>query len=306
MSSLFLFGAGASYGSGPCYPCNPPLGSNLFAALQAHGGVASTVSPDLAALFAQDFEKGMDDFWIRRNTDTTRFLREMAKFFARFEPMPDNEYINLIRVLGGNRKKVVLVTTNYDLLIEHAVTRSGLLIQYAGLPAAKDNIPILKIHGSCHFLPDLMPSQFSGLSFDLGGSKVASIMNAPVRIATSTKEILDFCEREDSIAPALAMYSPAKQVLFCREFVEAQLQAWKTALSYVSRIYVIGLRVHTVDDHIWGELAKAKAPIYYVGREPEQFLEWARSVGHRSNFVLTDSFKAAIPMIAQHHGTKLN
>lgn len=302
MSSVFLFGAGASYGSGPCAPRPPPLGAQLFPALQAAGGVAATVDVDLANAFVRDFEEGMDRFWAERNTQATELLRDMARFFAPFEPLPGNSYLELLRVLGGTRRKSVMVTTNYDLLIEHAVVQSGLLVTYGGLPAAERNVPILKIHGSCNFLPDLQPRQISGISFDLSQSAGGSIVEAGVRPARSAREIIDFCDREDSVAPALAMYSPSKQVLFCKGFVQAQQQAWLAALSSAARIYVIGLRVHLVDDHIWGPLAKARAPLHYIGREPDDFITWASNTGRRSAYVLADSFDGAIPSIAMHHG----
>ncbi len=302
MSSLFLFGAGASFGSGPCAPYPPPLGSQLFPALKAAGGIAATVSPELESLFIQDFEKGMDRFWTERNPDTTQLLREMAQYFAPFEPLDGNLYKELIQVLGGTRKKAVMVTTNYDLLLEHAVIQLGLLVTYGGLPAADNNIPILKIHGSCNFLPDIQPKQFSGVSFDLSQSKGASIVETGVRPARSAREIIEFCNREDSVAPALAMYSPSKQVLFCKGFVQAQQHAWQTNLASASRIYVIGLRVHLVDEHIWGNLAKSKAPLYYVGREPDEFIAWANATGRKSSYVLADSFGSALPRIAVHHG----
>lgn len=305
MSSVFLFGAGASYGSGPCAPYPPPLGSQFFPALQKQGGIATTVSSELASLFTRDFEAGMDRFWAERNTDTTQLLREMASFFAPFEPLQGNLYKELIKILGGTKKKAVMVTTNYDLLIEHAIAQSDLLVTYGGLPVAANNIPVLKIHGSCNFLPDLQPKQFSGITFDLSQSKGGSIIEAGIKPAKSAREIIEFCEREDSIAPALAIYSPSKQVLFCRGFVQAQQQAWKSNLASASRIYVIGLRVHLVDEHIWGELAKTKAPLYYVGREPSEFLAWAHSTRRKSTYTLAKSFDEALPKIAIHHGYKL-
>lgn len=203
MSSLFLFGAGASFGSGPCAPHPPPLGDQLFPALQAAGGIAATVEADLANAFA-NFEVGMDRFWAERNTQTTELLRDMARFFAPFEPLPGNCYGRLLQILGGTRRKSIMVTTDYDLLIEHAVIQAGLLVTYGGLPAPESNIPILKIHGSCNFLPNLQGGQITGISFDLSRSGGGSILNASVMVARSAGEIIDFCNRETSIAPALA------------------------------------------------------------------------------------------------------
>jgi hypothetical protein len=304
LSSVFLFGAGASHGSGPCYPAPPPLGKEFFAALAKEGGVAGSVSTELTALFSADFEAGMDLFWKERNTDTTAFLREMAKYFARFEPLPGNCYSKLLDILGGTRKKAVLVTTNYDLLIEHAITRAGLKTSYADLPPPPGNVPVLKIHGSCHFLPALRPRQFSGISFDLSASEGGSIIETGVSLATSTQEILDFCGTEDAIAPALAMYSPSKRVLYCQEFVKAQQEAWVQAANRASRIFIVGLRVHVVDEHIWGVLAGCTAPLYYVGFEPNEFAAWAETSRRKNAYALAKSFADALPQIASQLGAK--
>lgn len=298
MSSLFIFGAGASFGSGPCAPKPPPLGSELFNALRSNGGVAKEVDQGLADLFFQDFEAGMDRFWLQHNTRTTELLREMARYFAVFEPQPGNLYFKLIEILGGCRKKVVLATTNYDLLIERAISRSGLLITYGGLPAPPRNISVLKLHGSCNFLPDLGSGGIKGIGFDLSNSQEGSVLEAPVRVARSTQEIIDFCDREDAIAPAVAMYHPTKRVLYCRKFVQKQQSDFRDSIVSASRIYVVGLRVHRVDAHIWEPLARSTSPIYYVGRDGGEFRSWAQESARGNAYHLAPTFEAAIPKIA--------
>ena len=148
----------------------------------------------------------------------------------------------------------------------------------------------------------MQPMQISGIGFDLSQAPGGSILDAGVRVARSAKEVIDFCNLEDAIAPALAMYSPSKRVLFCDRFVKAQQEGWLAGLSVASRIYVIGLRVHAVDTHIWEPLAKATAPLHYVGREPDEFLNWARSKSRKAAYVMADSFEASIPAIAKHLG----
>lgn len=305
MSSLFLFGAGASYGSGRCAPAPPPLGKDLFPALVQLGGAASRVPKDLAQLFTEDFEAGMDRFWAEHNTETTALLREMAQYFVQFEPMPNNCYEQLLHILGGVRKKAIFATTNYDLLIEHAVSRAGLLISYTGFPVEPGTVPLLKIHGSSNFLPELAGGGFSGISFDLSGSESGSILECGVRVATSTYEVQQFCAKQDSIAPALAMYSPSKRVLYCRAFVEAQQAAWAASTTEASRIFVIGVRVHPVDDHIWGALAASTCPLYYVGFEPEDFVQWASSCQRKNTFTLARTFAEALPAIASKVGGRM-
>jgi hypothetical protein len=262
------------------------------------------VSDELSQAFVADFEAGMDRFWNEHNIQTSEFLRDMARFFAPFEPLPGNLYVELIKLLGGTRKKVIFATTNYDLLIEHAVAQAGLLVTYGGLPAEPRNVPIIKIHGSCNFLPDMQPLQISGIGFNLIGSAAGGILEAGVRVASSAKEVIEFCRREDSVAPALAMYSPSKRVLFCRSFIQGQQQALNTAIKNASRIYVVGLRVHAVDEHIWGPLAESEGNLYYVGREPEEFISWHTSVKRRQAYALCQSFAEALPYIAAHHRCK--
>jgi hypothetical protein len=304
LSTVFLIGAGASFGSGPCSPHNPPLGNNFFEEFQKMGGVAATVSDDLADLFKLDFEKGMDRFFAERNSDVTPFLREMAEYFCKFEPLEGNIYVELIKILGGDRKKATFVTTNYDLLIELAAMHHGMLITYGGLPAPKNNLPVLKIHGSCNFLPDLGGVSIRGISFDISGSKGGSILNAGIKVAGSAAEVLRFCKEEDAIGPALAMYSPDKRVLYCKPFVEEQQNAWKAEVAKANRIYVIGLKVHPVDDHIWGVLAKSKSDIYYVGGESDEFTSWAKDKGVKNCFPIASKFDEALPIIARHLNSK--
>lgn len=261
------------------------------------------MSEELAELFRHDFEAGMDRFWTEHNTWTSELLRDMARFFAPFEPCDGNLYMALIDALGGTRKKAVFATTNYDLLIEYAIVKSGLLISYGGLPAAPRNMPVIKIHGSCNFLPDMGSGGISGIGFDLSQSEGGgSVLDAPIRVAQSTREILEFCAKEDAIAPALALYHPSKRVLYCRSFVRQQQASYLSSVKSASRIYVVGLRVHTVDAHIWQPLASVNTPLFYVGREPGDFTEWARQNKRKSAFSVTASFAEALPTIRSHHG----
>ncbi len=77
MSSVFLFGAGASAFSGECIPTAPPLGKDLFLELKKLGGVASRIDGELAEVFC-DFEAGMAELRVRDDLQTIPFLNEMA------------------------------------------------------------------------------------------------------------------------------------------------------------------------------------------------------------------------------------
>jgi hypothetical protein len=303
MGWLFLFGAGASHGSGPCAPKMPPLGGRVFEELQELGGEAANVDDDLAAVFSRDFEKGMDHFYRDRKTRVSALLREMAAYFAQFEPLSGNFYVELLTTLKKARRKATFATLNYDVILELAVRASGLRTAYHGFPVPPDNVPILKIHGSCNFWPDPAAVQFRGIVFDAAPGCDGPILEAPMRIARSSAEILRWCEHEDSIAPALALYARSKSVLYCPMFIEKQRSDWLTAVARATAVYVIGVRVHTSDHHVWDPLATTRAPIYYVGRQRDAFIDWAsrRRVAKRKSYVLAESFEAALPLIA-HHG----
>lgn len=80
------------------------LGGTLFDELRKAGEVATRVSDELAMLFRQDFEAGMHRFWTEHNYWTSELLRDMARYFAAFEPADGNLHMALIGALGGTRK----------------------------------------------------------------------------------------------------------------------------------------------------------------------------------------------------------
>jgi hypothetical protein len=303
VSTLFVFGAGASRFSGACIPQPPPLGHELFAALAMRPGVAASLDGDLADAFGKDFETGMALFRERDDTRTTRFLREMAAYFAQFTVGPNNLYIQLLSALNECRCRPVLATLNYDLLIEIAVGRVGKRVSYTTTAAKRDNMSVLKVHGSCNFIPELGGAEVKGIGFNLSGAPLASIIDAPIRIVDSD-EVMQFCTGDGSTAPALALYTRGKAVLYCASFVRRQQLEYEAASARARRIYVIGVHVNETDSHIWAPLASASAPLFYVGPDAAAFLEWAGQHRRRRAHHLATSFETAIPNIVRHHGGK--
>ena len=294
MTILFLFGAGASYGNPDCIPHPPPLGGQLLDALRVRGGVAASIDDELIKVFRNNFEEGMAEFFRTRNVEVTSFQREMAEYFCQFEPGPNNFYRRIIDILGGTEKKAVFATTNYDLLIELSINRSGFMVSYTNLPVPERNVSVLKIHGSCNFLPALQSRQIQGIGFEVPES--VSILEAPIRVATP-HEVREFCQREDSIAPAIALYAKGKSVLHCPSFVKHQQEFFKIEIYRASKIFIIGLRVNHQDHHIWVPLSNAKGKLFYIGREPNEFRQWLRSVNKKNGYILADTFEESLPLI---------
>lgn len=290
-------GAGASFGSGECKPYPPPLGYELFSELQKTGGIFATIEEPLSSIF-KDFEAGMYQFRLTRNADVACFLREMSSYFTKFSPGPNNFYRQLISILKKTKRKTVFVTANYEMLIELAAMEEGYNTSYVGEPISNASINILKIHGSCNFLPDSSIS-FSNIKFEMPVNSNLSILNAGVR-PVSPREALKYCEKETSLAPAIALYAKGKQVLVCPGFVDSQQKAWLTQAEKAKRIFIIGLSVNPEDAHIWDALESSKASLYYVGRDTEIFLKWKSDKGRKGAYAIAKTFEEAIPKIERH------
>jgi hypothetical protein len=249
MSVLFLFGAGASYGSVDCVPEPPPLGKDLFLKLVKAGGIARTVKSPMRELFIKDFEKGMAAFFDERNVDVNPFLRDMALYFLPFAPGPRNTYVKLFSAIAKGAHTVVVATTNYEMLIEQAIQVCG-LIWRVDEPAEPGLVQVLKIHGSIHFLPRLGGGKFSGITF----ANNTVNLDGPISAAASTAEIEDFFRENDWAAPAIALYAPGKRIMNCPTPIKQLQETFRAAAASANLIIVVGLRVLPEDDHIWGTL----------------------------------------------------
>lgn len=273
---LFLFGAGASYGSLDCIPSVPPVGNGLFKELQAMGGVASTIKGALADQFRRDFEAGMDQFFRLRQIDVLSFLREMSLYFSKFEPGSANVYTKLIRSLDLSKYNVTLATTNYELLIEMAAGNLGMGVSYDNFAHYPITLNVLKLHGSINFLPDLGSIIVRGGHFIIEKAPQASVLGAPIKVARTIQEIRQFCQSDTPFAPAVAIYAPNKWVPICRTFIEQQQEYWKTAVYRASQIFVVGSGVHERDSHVWEPLARSFGYLTYVGPSADDFGRWAK------------------------------
>lgn len=299
MSAIILLGAGASYGSGPCAPSGPPpLGNQLYKELQLVSETARSFPESIQLAFDTHFETGMAQ--VREHLDelSGAFIRDMGAYFAPFEPLEGNAYHALVRAIIGSRRSVTVTSLNYDLLLEIAICKAGWKITYNATPPAK-NISVLKIHGSCNFLPDIGRGMIRNMTI----KDCAVHVRAPVRVATNAKDILDFCAREDSLAPAMSLYTRGKPVLYCPEFVQQQQNIWNDILGKAANVYITGVQVNPEDTHIWRLLAKTKARLHYF--DPFEsalasFRDWANAVGRRGDRIQQCSFSEAAPLIGIH------
>ena len=305
MTTLFLFGAGASYGSEDFIPRGgrPPLGNGpngLFRELQRLGGVASTVDAQLANTFERNFEVGMGEFFETRNREVMRFLREMALYFTRFSAGPNNLYTQVISTAEGVGAEIVLSTTNYDLLLEMAAGHAGYLVSHRRHPLPPGRISVLKVHGSIHFLLDLEGEDTELVDCHIDTSQLlpgSAAFSAPVRLASGNEEVRHYCLTQTSVAPAIAMYARGKPVFNSPGYVARQQEHWRAEVARADDIVIVGLRANDDDDHIWGVLGEAPARLHFVGGEPEEFGAWAENARHPRAEPKGKTFRDALPEI---------
>lgn len=295
MSIVFLLGAGASFGNPDCISTPPPLGNKLFEELEKLNGITKSIKPSIKKEFYKNFENGMNILYKEQELLVPSFLKEMALYFTIFKPGNKNYYLKLIEVSKKIKQQVIFSTTNYEMLIELSATRLGYGYVYEGQPVPKDKISVLKIHGSCNFLPDLKGSIFRNVKFKNNNVNLESDVKP-----TSIEETINFCKQEDSLAPALAMYNQDKKILFCPNFVLQQQKMFAKEILRARRIYVIGLRVNPVDRHIWSVLAKSTGKLLYVGLEKETFFDWVEKVGRKNTEFLTNTLEESLSVIENH------
>lgn len=300
MAAVILLGAGASYGSGDVEPHQPPLGNGpdgLFARLEAAGGLAASLPSDLKSLFRADFEQGMAKFYEYADGDIMRFQREMAAYLAQFTPGKANAYIRLIRTVGPRR--AIYASLNYDLLFELAAGSLNFNTHYSIEPVAT-GIRLVKPHGSSNFWPDIPVGMLRGSTVRRSGRADVQASIRPL----NQEETLHRCTVEDSLAPAIAMYAEGKAVKISPDYVERQQELWRSAVRGASRIYVVGVRVHHLDVHVWGELGRARAPVTYFGREwdREQYEEWRNGNGKKHAYFIEATFNECIEVIGRQLG----
>lgn len=294
MTRIILLGAGASFGSIDAIPHTPPLGDKLFAALEARNGQAATLPAALKAKFHERFELGMAAFEEHVNGNVMRFQRELAHYLAEFTPGPKSVYLRLIRAVGHQR--VIFSSLNYDLLFELSAGALHLNTTYSSKNSA-GCVRLLKIHGSSNFWPNMGSNQIQGCTFLGCGVDI----EAPV-LPLNQYDTIQRCLTQDSLAPAIAMYAEGKKKKVCPAYVDEQQRQWTSAVLGARKVCIIGTRIYSFDNHVWGTLAASRADIYYYGvseNDRTEFDEWKANAGRKNIYFVKANFDEAVALVAK-------
>ncbi|KXK00425.1 MAG: hypothetical protein UZ17_ACD001002181 [Acidobacteria bacterium OLB17] len=288
---VLLLGAGASYGSD--VSGTPPLGDDLFRALQAFSPTLWGALPtNLETKFIGDFEAGMNLVAQRYPHDVSLLQRAMAAFFFEFYPRKSNSYVRLASRIHDARWNGAICTLNYDRLIELSLGSVGLqpVIGTNTLPGR--SIELCMPHGCCHIFCDSVKGMPSAVSF--AGMNVKT--NGAMRVISDPTEFRNRIQN-DAFPPAMCYFEPSKSVTAGESFIMGQRDRWRDLVSNADRIAIIGVRVRPHDDHIWDPLSRTAGQIIYCsGRlAADEFRTWAecRPLGS-SDLVLEKYFSDAL------------
>jgi hypothetical protein len=271
---VILFGAGASYGSEQASPYCPPLGLGLFDELQRQYPKAWGTLPDsYGNRFRENFELGMKEVWDSNSYDTSVLLQCIGEYFARFRPTTGNTYSRLLEML--KERETIAGTTfstlNYECLLEYAIRTMGYDVHYElNQPSTNRILTVLKIHGSCNFLPIGIKTAPEGIRFAANqikwdtGCKFADASEVAPYVAGG------------KLYPAMAVFMEGKPVHTGSSLIRKLQEFWAGMISQSDRVGLVGVRPNIADRHIWGPLAATNAEIVVIG-DSVAYGEWAKT-----------------------------
>ena len=290
-----IFGAGASFGSGGCLPTNPPLGADLFSELQKLGGAFTRLDNRQQRVFLeQGFEPGMATI-ANDSREINPLQKELACYLAGFTAQRDNAYSRLFSKLKTFSNRIAIATLNYDLLIEHSLSHHRISFDYNN---QGEGVPLMKIHGSSNFLPELGNLHLSGNVMVNCGTFVEGLNTNAV---SSAEEVKSWCDdpRNSDISPILAMYQKGKRVVVNTQLIEKIQKDYADAVTRSSHLVIVGTKYVEHDQHVWKPIAESSASILLVDPYPEATVNWARAVQREGVRALTIGFDQAVWKIAK-------
>ena len=140
--------------------------------------------------------------------------RAMAQFFFRYTPGRDNLYRDLGRRMGEAAWNGVLVTLNYERLLQLSLEAEGVQPIIGSSGHAGSAVEVCLPHGSCQLFCDGIVAaasgvEFAGMEVETGGTAI--VIDDPGEFA---RRIVG-----DSFPPVMSYFDPAKATTSCVNFI---------------------------------------------------------------------------------------
>lgn len=270
MPTVFLFGAGASYGSDGVG--RPPLGADLFGALAAFNPPGwGTITGDLAADFQRDFEAA---FATVQPHAYGPLLRVMGGYFFQFTPRPTNLYVALAqRIRTVNAWLTALCSLNYERLLELSLSTAGIRPAVGSPSNQASQVELCLPHGCCHLFCDSVRAVSGMVSF--AGAQVQT--NGPITVVSNPAQHRARIE-QDAMPPVMSYFEPSKRTTSGASFIVAQRARWGELARGAATLIIVGVKVRDHDHHIWDPVASTVARVIYCAGPAAalEYEEWVR------------------------------
>lgn len=287
MKNLFLFGAGASYGSGHIIPEQPPLLNTLFSELiRCYPKSWGKLPKELSDVFNQDFELGTAKIWDNYSTILPPLIQQMALYFVQFRPanVKENGYFKLLRFLMEREKvsSTILFTLNYEAVLDLCAHALNLRIDPENKTEDDKTIKIIKLHGACNIIPVGIKVSRS-VKFTKG-----VLFGTGAKYLFNLNEVVEFCLGDNGLPPVMALIMKEKPVQVSQFILNRYKKIWHDILKEKNKIFVIGVNPNNEDKHLWNPLMTTPSKIYYVGGDwdrigelQQKFLTTPRALGKK-------------------------
>ncbi len=324
---IFLFGAGASFGSDGYHLFKagylPPLGKDLFAKLSADPNLHawSQLPQEIKSHFeSRPFEEAMDYLDSANELAQGSFQRDLDlfRYFFHFSPQPSNLYWKLAhlisRRLKGEHWSGAMITLNYDRLLEESLMRNQVFTVVRGVTFYDDDLPhlndnqLLEVcypHGACQFF--LGQNWFKGEGAIIFGPEARAEQKAGVNHILKKQNIPVACDQKQ--IPMICRYQSNKRPSVKNYFIDLQQERTRELIEVAETVTIVGIYcAYKTDHHIWNALSRTKAKIHYLESSIESqnlFKEWAVIAGKKEGeaFVIKDArFKDGFDYIREVNG----
>lgn len=258
MTSLIIFGAGASFGSDSIG--TPPLGGGLFPELvsfdpRGWGGLPET----LKERFSSDFEEGMRRLSEEYPHSMSRLQRAMAAYFFAFAPRPTNLYFSVVKWMIDNGWSGTVATLNYERLFQMCIIQSGLR-PIVGKPDSPKEIELCFPHGCCNLFCESIRGLSGAVSF-MGNAVSTNGPVVPIDDPRTYKARIE----SDAFPPVMSYFDPKKGTTSGASFIADQRERYRECVSRATTVAIIGVKVRMNDEHLWKPLAETDARLLYCG-----------------------------------------
>lgn len=276
--NILFFGAGASYGSSNAN--TPPLGPNLFPALQRHDPNSwGQLTAPWPAKFSADFEEAMAEF-IAVGFFAAPLQWAMADFFFKeFSIDKTNLYIRLLQDIARSEQDVALVTINYDTLLFQAAR--GIVTLDIGRTIRKGkNLALCLPHGSSVLKCESVLGT-SGVSFTGGVST-----SGKIALINGANEF-DYERNTNVFPPVMSYFEPNKFTASGANFIARHRKLFSELIGGASKVAIVGVNVHPFDAHIWNPLKQTPATCFYLGGAAgaEKYRSWCQDTNREHDVI---------------------